>query len=389
MALLNQETLVVLLLVFGRALAHQTAADGQDGCSLIQTARGLNPLRAAGEVGPLGLQLAGAVAPSGPYTKVAFNLFWDDCSGGQLGNLMFEWASLLGLADMVGGPGAQVCYKAAAFGKSRDALNDAFGVNRSVPSCGERTAAPGCKISMKETRHTMFESEGVANLTKKLGALTRSGKCDEVSVTVGGCFQSWKYFDAIRPQVVKLFTPPAAARDDAQAWLRAARTRLSAQQPGGGWRFVGVQVRLGDKEHNSAYAYYAPTSWSYFKAGMRHAEEQLLARHPGDQVAFVVTVGGNAEDLETTKRALAGDLGGRLLFTEAATAMVDFAVLSSADALVISVSTFGWWAAYTSRSDVVVAPRHIYKPNTKQARKGVSAADAYPRDWKLLDNLSL
>jgi len=388
MALLNQETLVVLLLVFGRALAHQTAADGQDGCSLIQTARGLNPLRAAGEVGPLGLQLAGAVAPSGPYTKVAFNLFWDYCSGGQLGNLMFEWASLLGLADMVGGPGAQVCYKAAAFGKSRDALNDAFGVNRSVPSCGERTAAPGCKISMKETRHTMFESEGVANLTKKLGALTRSGKCDEVSVTVGGCFQSWKYFDAIRPQVVKLFTPPAAARDDAQAWLRAARTRLSAQQPGGGWRFVGVQVRLGDKVHNSRLDHYAPTSWSYFQAGMRHAEEQLIARHPGDRVAFVVAVGGEAEDLKTTRRALGDLFGGRVLFTEAA-ALTDFAVLSATDALVISVSTFGWWAAYASRSDIVVAPRHLYTPTARQTRAGVSAADAYPKDWKLLDNLIL
>jgi len=290
---------------------------------------------------------------------------------------------------MVGGPGAQVCYKAAAFGKSRDALNDAFGVNRSVPSCGERTAAPGCKISMKETRHTMFESEGVANLTKKLGALTRSGKCDEVSVTVGGCFQSWKYFDAIRPQVVKLFTPPAAARDDAQAWLRAARTRLSAQQPGGGWRFVGVQVRLGDKVHVSGIASYcAPTSWSYFEAAMRHAEEQLIARHPGDRVAFVVTVGGNAEDMKSTRRALGGLFGGRVLFPEAATALADFAVLSAMDALVISMSTFGWWAAYTSRSDIVVAPRYAYKPNTSQGRR-YSAADVYPKGWKLLDNLSL
>eukprot|EP00429_Kryptoperidinium_foliaceum_P095060 CAMPEP_0176205466 /NCGR_PEP_ID=MMETSP0121_2-20121125/11609_1 /TAXON_ID=160619 /ORGANISM="Kryptoperidinium foliaceum, Strain CCMP 1326" /LENGTH=205 /DNA_ID=CAMNT_0017544401 /DNA_START=45 /DNA_END=659 /DNA_ORIENTATION=- len=173
MALLNQETLVVLLLVFGRALAHQTAADGQDGCSLIQTARGLNPLRAAGEVGPLGLQLAGAVAPSGPYTKVAFNLFWDYCSGGQLGNLMFEWASLLGLADMVGGPGAQVCYDASAFRRHGDDLNNAFGVNRSFPRCAERIVAPGCNLSMFDTRYEMFEAERVANLSEQLGALER------------------------------------------------------------------------------------------------------------------------------------------------------------------------------------------------------------------------
>jgi len=305
-----------------------------------------------------------------------------------LGNLMFEWASLLGLADMVGGLGAQVCYNASAFGHFRHHLNDAFGVNRSFPTC-ERMAAPGCMLSLHETRHTMFEAENVAALTERLGALTGSGKCDEVVVSAGGCFQSWKYFDGIRPQVLKLFTPPAVVRDDAQAWLRAARAGLSKQHPGGGWRLVGVQVRLGDKVHNSANARYASTSWSYFRAGMRHAEERLLARHPGDRVAFVVTVGGNAQDVETARGALAGDFGGRLLFTEAPTAIADFAVLSATDALVISVSTFGWWAAYASRSDIVVAPRHLYTPTARQTRAGVSAADAYPKDWKLLDNLIL
>lgn len=34
----------------------------------------------------------------------------------------------------------------------------------------------------------------------------------------------------------------------------------------------------------------------------------------------------------------------------------------------------------------MIAPQHIYKPGAKQ---GEREADAYPKDWKLLDNLRL
>jgi len=230
-----------------------------------------------------------------------------------------------------------------------------------------------------------FAEERVQALAAHVGALRKSSLCaGGVDVVIDGCLQSWKYFDGVSPEVRRLYTAGAEARAAASAWIEGARGRLR----GGELQLVGVQVRLGDKVHEDInLEKYAPTNWTYFTTAMRYAEAQLVARRPSARVAFVLTVGGDVEDREAAQGNLTAAVGtDRVLITDVADRMVDYAILSSMDGVVISVSTFGWWAAYVSDAHVVVAPRNVYLEAAGRTYENYRSEDAYPKTWKLIDN---
>lgn len=110
-------------------------------------------------------------------------------------------------------------------------------------------------------------------------------------------------------------------------------------------------MRLGDNlEKFTNIHEFAPTNWPYFIPAMRYAEAQVVAKRPNAWVAFVLTVMGESKHTECAAGNLTAAVStDRLLITDGADMMVDCAIPSSMDGIVMSVSTFGWWVAYVSQ----------------------------------------
>mmetsp|Transcript_80930 Transcript_80930/g.261421 ORF Transcript_80930/g.261421 Transcript_80930/m.261421 type:complete len:474 (-) Transcript_80930:118-1539(-) len=262
---------------------------------------------------------------------------------------------------------------------------------------------PRCALTFEEPGSNVYPYEAVLKLFTDIRAaeegriLDPGGKrCKMIDVTVSGYLQSFRYFEGVEETVRTAFAPPKVSKTKADAWLNKFRKKLSYKDASAKWFLVGVQVRRGDKVHHKGFSsIYAPVEWDFYRAGMKLVADKLADRGGNAKVAFVITAGGsmgsNAQDIKETKAELEGeDTGDQVRgFAEGLDAYTDYALLAAMDAVVISASSFGWWAAYVSAAGaaegLVVAPRDIYRPSNVLAQ-GFKAEDYYPPQWTILAN---
>ena len=271
-------------------------------------------------------------------------------------------------------------------------------------------------------RHVVEEEHANAFESQKIGRLSAWAASPPEGCTLGlvemvGYYQSFKYFQSVAESAIRpaLEHTARATQDEADRILAVARRKA----PSG--IVIGVQVRLGDKVTGQLAQFYALTDWSYYRIAMLFLARKLGAKLDGGgggvagkvegngrqgkharQVAFVVTAGGtmsgSAADVAAARQHLAsgsderaGLPPGSITFSDASDPYVDLAVLRGCNALVISASSLGWWAAYLSRlpGDLIVAPRHTINPELPPRHKlrvGFKLADYYPEEWLLLAN---
>jgi len=329
--------------------------------------------------------------------KVIFRLMeWS----GRVGNLMFEWASVVALAARAG---------------AESQAHFAVTTHRDTPQCPAvsffrhfrlqrfsrdasdiREIKPKCTLLLEETGPNVYNEDLVTRTVNEIKSIedgTSSKRCRLLEVYVQGYLQSYKYFQGYESLLRHALAPPPASKARADAWLQKLGDRLSARSPGAKWYYVGVQVRRGDKVHTAGFSQiYEPTDWSYYREGMQLIQEKLTASTPGAKVVFVVTAGGSmgnsAQDIQETKKGL--NLPDKVMvFVEGTDAYIDFALLTSMDGVILSASSFGWWAGYLSKAGqaqgLVVAPRHIYRPSNSLSA-GFKADDYYPPNWVILNN---
>merc|ERR1719158_1396727 len=131
-----------------------------------------------------------------------------------------------------------------------------------------------------------------------------------MEVVIQGYLQSWKYFKSFGHVIRRALAPSPGSKAKADDWLKQIRSKLELKNPGVKWKFVGVQVRRGDKVHNPMFAgVYFNADWGYFRTGMRLLEKKLRKTSGSKiKVAFVVTAGGsmasNNGDVAEAKSAL-------------------------------------------------------------------------------------
>jgi len=332
--------------------------------------------------------------------KVVFRLGeWS----GRLGNLMFEWASVTALAARAGHE-TQAHFVVTNYFDTPECPAGSFFRNFrlqrfSRDAADLRELRPKCTLHFEETGPNIYKEDAVTKLFSEIKSIEDQGsgakRCRLLEVYVHGYLQSYKYFQGQTDVLRRAFSPPVSSKTKADTWLKRLRTRLEDRSPGTKWYLVGVQVRRGDKVNNPSFsAIYAPTEWSYYRTGMRILSERLLRKRSNAKVAFVVTSGGsmgsNSQDLAETKEALGAEAKGQtLVFAEGTDVYTDYAVLASMDGIVISASSFGWWAAYISPAGhargLVVAPRWVYKPTSTLAQ-GFRSEDYYPPNWEVMNN---
>ena len=332
--------------------------------------------------------------------KVLVSIKWS----GRLGNLLFEWAALMGVVARLRtiAPTEAIALHLPALDvvPARALFEQFGGISKHMrvewrPSEVTLSDAYADKLRCDACMHRM--DVGSANLydetaLRRLDAWVAKppGNCQLGLVELSGYFQSYKYFDAAAGSIIHpaLAAPIAATRRAAEDILVSARRSLPRRA-----LLVGVQVRLGDKVLDAFYKrLYAPTSWDYYREAMRYLQREL--GDDGGSVGFIVTAGGsldsNAKDLALAKEQLS-NVADHVSFSTAADPHVDLAVLRGCDGLVIGPSTLGWWAAYLARLPAgrVIAPLHVYHPSLPHSHRlvrGFRTPDYYPPEWLLLPN---
>ena len=358
---------------------------------------------------------------------------------GRVGNLLFEWAGLLGVAarlqasvptspvalnvpSTIDLPGVALfkqfpnlvktvtLYEEHSQKRSNFSLYEEDSEKRSNFSC--KKSGPfgvfgtthaneipnllrnctACTFTMQESKSNSY---GEADLLRlETWVASPPMHCEVGLVELVGYFQSYKYFEAIAEQVIR----PSLAAQAPATWNAASSILENARGTGtesARRLLIGVQVRLGDKLELGKYrSVYEPVAWEYYSKGMRHMAQVLqttVSRHRN--IAFIVTAGGSqnantTRDIAEAKLHLARAGGSKPVFFSGSTdPYVDLAVLRGCDALVIGASSFGWWAAYLSHLPAgrVIVPRDIYRPSHHMSKQ-FNGSEYYLPEWVQVAN---
>ena len=178
---------------------------------------------------------------------------------------------------------------------------------------------------------------------------------------VGPYLQSYRYLQFAGKSIRSSFRFRSNIHDRAQKILHGVRTNAATA-------VVGIHVRRGDVEF-VPYLRTAPSS--FFVHAMRH----FVSRLGNDGVAFVLA----SDDVDWCKSQ--GTLFNEgVTILETGDAALDLAVLSMTDHMVVSVGTFGWWAAFLGAGDVVYYKDAIVMEHPTNKNQ-INLNDYYPSIW--------
>lgn len=337
--------------------------------------------------------------------KVHFRLV--DWSG-RIGNLMFQWAALVGMAAKAQAE-TEAYFPLSEHRERVDCPAVAFfrhfrlqRFSRDLADLKRANEKPKdhCSVLYKEAGPNLFREDDMHMLFSEVSKIRRRNlqaepeqQCKTIEVLLQGYFQSWKYFKNFEPQVRRAYEAPPAVKAKAEAWLLKTRRALEHKVTGSKWLFVGVQVRRGDKVHNPSFSgVYYQTDWGYFRFGMRLVSKRLRKSAPNRRIGYIVTAGGsmnsNAQDIQEAKQALKS-VSEHVVFTESGDPFIDHAILAMSDGIVISPGSFGWWAAYISPAGqgkgLVIAPQYLYQKSSTLSQ-GYAVKDYYPPNWEVVSN---
>lgn len=259
-------------------------------------------------------------APSTPSstrsTSSAPRGMWTINAIGRLGNQMGEYATLYALAKMNGRP-------AFIPAEMHSSLAPIFRISLPVLHGATASRIPWHNYHLNDWMEEQY----------------RHLPWEYVRLTGYPC--SWTFYHHLRPEILREFTLHDHVREEAQAYLRGLR--VNGSRPA---TFVGVHVRRGD------YVHVMPNVWKGVVADrgyLQQALDRFRARHPAP--VFVVTSNGMAwcrENIDASRGdvVFAGD------GVEGSPAK-DFALLTQCNHTVMTIGTFGIWAAYLAGGETI------------------------------------
>ncbi len=235
-------------------------------------------------------------------------------SDGRFGNQMFAYAAMLGIAEQ---------YKMKPHIPADNILNYFF--NISAMRISEEANLSDWEVFQEKKACTYdFDSQ----LLQPKGHLHLLGH-----------FQSWKYFRKIDNQLRNEFTLIQPIRKAAVNFLRDALIQhygVNASRKS--TIFVGIHVRRDDLvNYANQVRGYTVAGWEYIESAMVYFE----AKYSDSDVLFIVCT----DDLEWSEQHIL-PMHFPVRFSKGNHPMVDFGILSLCDHMIMTVGSFGWWAAW-------------------------------------------
>ena len=289
---------------------------------------------------------------------------------GRLGNQMFQYAALRGIAEKNG-----FVSKIPNFSSSRwhgqDCLLQNFNLKSDFLEPIDQFSIIGRDVFEKnydEFDESLFSIED--------------------NVSIKGFFQFTKYFKHCEALIRQEFTPK-------EEFLRPA-TELINKYKEDGHEIVSIHVRRGDMmQHMYEDTGVHPDSvfgpdnifddntifGNYLNKSMKLFENK--------KVKYFVFAGGkrtgnDSDDISYIKKVFKGD---NFIISDANDPMVDFTRIMSCDHnITCHQSTFGWWAAYlnSNKDKIVTSPEHYFFLYDRERNDRRISNGHFPENWNII-----
>jgi galactoside 2-L-fucosyltransferase 1/2 len=266
---------------------------------------------------------------------------------GRIGNMMFAYASLVGIARRnARTPALPTSHFLRAMFRLRAADMPAR-VNR--------------RESVKERHAGAYDDR------------TEWIDSDADLVEMVGYYQSWKYFARVVDEIRREFVFQAEYQKAASKFLRGA----IGDKFGDGVDMrdvvlVGVHVRVADMASNVSTALgYTVAPPAYLSAAMDYFKRE----YPTDRLMFVLAT----DDLEWCSKHFPYPTDVPLVRTGRGPDVLDLAILSYCNHTILTVGTFGWWAGWLTGGKTLYY-KNFPRPDSSLASE-YGREDYYPSDW--------
>ena len=273
---------------------------------------------------------------------------------GRLGNQMFEYAALRGIAAR---HGYDWCIPPSdRKGIENYSLHECFKLS---PDRREGIMEP-CQYAQEP--HFHFSEELFE-------------KCPD-NISLHGFFQSWRYFDNVKDEIRKDYT----FHDGILNPCKEMMEELEGQEP------IMLHVRRGDPNLTDPRGF----KWSYTQCGSMHPVqpieyyEKALSKFRKDQPVIVFS---DSVDWVKEQEFFSGD---RFMISEpedkyadgSFTPYADLCLMSLCSHAIIANSSMSWWGAWlqTNPDKIVIAPKMWFGPDYKDK----DTKDLYCPEWILL-----
>jgi len=222
------------------------------------------------------------------------------------------------------------------------------------------------------------------------------------NLMLNGYFQSYKYFDHHRKEIIKLFKPSKGIRkyiyqkygtifdkkttvglhirtyyEDIMSWL-SEKERAAVENSSGFNGFFDIdnfkQINHTFSEEEKGIIQKASVFYGAFPGPDINFIKQAMDHFPQDAVFIVCT-----DNMLLAKGLLSG-IERNIVFTEGEDCITDFYILSLCNHNIIGNSTFSWWAAYLNEHE----DKKIIAPNPFYTDKNHRIEDIYPASWILI-----
>ena len=234
---------------------------------------------------------------------------------GRLGNIMFELASALGIAN-----------------KNRRPLVIPPNMERAIKKIFQPTQTKYYSVG-NVPNGTHIEKE----LSPFGNEQTRFFSLPETPLKLNGFFQSWRYFSNISSQIRDIFTLPETIRNESRNYMRELREKIKVNNI----TFVAIHVRCGD--YNSQRHYnmgvrlpqisYIIKAMDYFRTYYKNVHF-IICSDDSNWCYKEMSAYPNITVFHNSVRR-------------------DFATLVACDHMIVTYGSFGWWAAWLNGGDVV------------------------------------
>ena len=274
---------------------------------------------------------------------------------GRLGNQLFQYAALKGLA-LKNGYIAKIPNPEIMNWHGQTSLLNKFNID--------------CEYLTQEDMNTLenlYEEPSWQKYDEKFFNIPDN-------TTLEGFFQSTFYFEHCESQIKKELTPNEEYLSTGRNYIQSLREKYNCE-------IVSVHVRRGDNMTNGQTELIEA-----FNPGGLYEQYFTKAKKvfEGKNVKFLVFTGGqrfnedNSTDVVWCKNFFKGD---EFLFSEGQPQIDDFCRIMSCDHNILShASSFGWWAAYVNPNPnkIVVAPEY-YHPDEPSLKRDMF----YPKEFIL------
>ncbi|XP_063415480.1 galactoside 2-alpha-L-fucosyltransferase SEC1-like [Mytilus trossulus] len=270
---------------------------------------------------------------------------------GRLGNLMFIYASVYGIAKSKG---------MVLVVDTSDIINTVF---PNLNALAVDSAFYFCNSTklVYERRACAYDIDTTQFNNRK-------------NTTLKAYLQSWKYFKNVEKEIRRQFVFKQEVQDKAQAIINNyTREYIQNRNITNTLQIIGVHIRRGDylKPGKVAFGYKVATK-SYLNKAFKFFRSKFK------NCLFLIFTAPNREDLKWRKYHMNGS---DVINVDANERDVDMCALSKCNHTIITVGSFGWWSAWLNKG-MTIYFNDVVRPNSYLSRDfSNDMKDYFPSSW--------